>query len=151
MIAITLDKQSYAPGEEIIAKVKVGLAKPTRVRGIFAKLVCIEKKKVKSSVVLDKYDFERDREMSQPYSSHMETRTDIREGNWFAKEEKIGAAGELSEGDFEAKFFLPLNAPPTSYEYGHDNAIYIWKLRVKADIPLAIDDNAEAEVFVKGL
>ena len=102
--------------------------------------------------MLDKYDFERDREMGQPYSSHMETKTETREGIIFKQEKKICDAREFSgEENFTVQFTLPANAAPTSREYGHDNTIHVWKLSVKLDIPFAIDDNADADVFVEGL
>jgi len=152
MISISLDRASYSAGETITATISVRLAKPIKARGIFATLSCHRHRKIKTQVVLDKYDFERDREMSQPYASHMETRTEEREENIFSQEKAAAGAREFSgEETFAVSFTLPQNAAPTSHEFGHDNTTHVWKVRVKLDIPFAIDENAEAEVFVEGL
>ncbi len=47
MISISLDKPSYKAGDAVIATISIKLDKPTSARGIFAKLVCSEKKKSK--------------------------------------------------------------------------------------------------------
>ncbi|MFA5930664.1 MAG: hypothetical protein WC861_07330 [Candidatus Micrarchaeia archaeon] len=152
MITISLDSSSYPAGGIINAAIGVSHKKAVKARGLYATLSCTERKQVKTQVMLDKYDFERDREMGQPYASHMETKTETRENDVFSQEKKISGEREFSgEETFSVQFTLPQNAQPTSREYGHDNAIYIWKLRVKLDIPFAIDENAEAEVFVEGL
>ena len=152
MISISLDSPSYSAGGIINATICVSLKKTTKARGLFATLSCTERKQVKTQVMLDKYDFERDREMGQPYSSHMETKTETRENILSNQEKKICGEREFSgEENFTVQFVLPANAAPTSREYGHDNTIHLWKLSVKLDIPFAIDDNADADVFVEGL
>jgi hypothetical protein len=152
MISISLDSPSYSAGGIINAAISVSRQKATRARGLYATLACTEKKQVKTQVMLDKYDFERDREMGQPYSSHMETKTETRESTPFSQEKKVCGEREFSgEESFTVQFVLPANAAPTSKEYGHDNTIHIWTLRVRLDIPFAIDDNADKEVFVEGL
>jgi hypothetical protein len=152
MLSLTLDSASYAPGGTINATIIVRQAKPVKARGLFATLACSARKKVKTQVVLDRYDYDRDKEMSIPYSSHMETKTEERTSTAFSQEKKICGEREFSgEESFTVSFTLPQNAQPTSREFGHDNAIYIWKIRAKLDIPFAIDENAEAEVFVEGL
>ncbi|MFA6907436.1 MAG: hypothetical protein WC263_01270 [Candidatus Micrarchaeia archaeon] len=152
MISISLDSSSYPAGGTINAAIIVSQKKAVKARGLYATLSCTERKQVKTQVMLDKYDFERDREMGQPYASHMETRTETRESIPFSQEKKISGGREFSgEETFSVQFVLPANAAPTSREYGHDNAIYAWALRVKLDIPFAIDENADAEVFVEGL
>jgi len=152
MITISLDRASYAAGGIIIAAISVSRQKAAKARGLYAALSCTERKMVKTQVMLDKYDFERDREMGQPYSSHMETKTETREGIIFSQEKKICGEREFSgEETFTVQFILPQNAAPTSMEFGHDNTIHIWTLRARLDIPFAIDENADADVFVEGL
>jgi len=152
MISISLDSPTYPAGGFITATVGAILKKATKARGLYATLYCTEIKQVKTQVVLDKYEFDRDREMGQPYSSHMETKTEVRESVIFSQEKKICDEHEFSgEENFTVQFILPKNAAPTSREFGHDNAIHIWKLRVKLDIPMAPDEHADAEVFVEGL
>lgn len=151
MIAIKTDKSSYAAGDTIIATVRVSLKKKLKARGIFVRLVCRERKLVKTMAIMDRYDYERDREMSVPYSSHMETRTEERSRSWFEQEKRICGEGEFFEGEYEARFALPKNAPPTSHEFGHDNLIHIWKISAKLDVPFALDKNAEKEILVEGL
>ena len=152
MISIALDSSSYSAGGILNATISVSQKKPVKARGLYATLSCTERKQVKTQVVLDKYDYDRDREMGQPYSSHMETKTETRENIVFSQGKKICDEREFSgEENFTVQFTLPANAAPTSREYGHDNTINIWKLRVKLDIPFAIDENADADVFVEGL
>jgi hypothetical protein len=49
------------------------------------------------------------------------------------------------------RFTLPGDAAPTSHDFGHDNKMNVWKLKIRLDIPFALDENAEAEIFVEGL
>ncbi len=152
MISISLDRASYAAGDTISATISVSQAKPLPARSLAATLTCSERKQVKTTVVLDKYDFERDREMGQPYSSNMETKTEERSRTAYEEEKQVCGKRTFSgEEAFSVQFALPQSAQPTSYEFGHDNLIHVWKLRVKLDIPMAMDEHAEAEVFVEGL
>ena len=152
MISISLDRAAYAAGDTIIATISVRQAKPLSARSLSAALVCNERKRIKTQVVLDRYDYDRDKEMGQPYSSHMETKTEERVREAFEQEKKVSEQRTFSgEETFTAQFTLPANAQPTSHEFGHDNAIYIWKVRAKLDIPFAPDEHADAEVFVEGL
>lgn len=151
MLSISLDKPSYSAGEEVKAAIILSLGSEKKARGLFASLICIERKQVKTTVVLDKYEFDRDRELGQPYASHMETRNELREKIFYSREAKISGEGSYSSGEFTVSFTLPQNAPPTSHELGHDNLIHVWKVKAKLDIPLAPDENAEAEVVVEGL
>jgi len=152
MISISLDRSSYAAGDTVTATIGVRQAKPLSARSLSAALICSERKLVKTQVMLDKYDFERDREIGQPYSSHMETKTEERARRAFEQEKQACGAHTFSgEESFTVQFVLPANAQPTSREFGHDNAIYAWKVHAKLDIPMAIDEHAEAEVFVEGL
>ena len=152
MLLIDPDSVSHAAGDTMTASITVILEKPVKARGLFATLVCNERKLVKSTVVLDKYDFERDKEMGQPYSSHMETKTEELGRTAYEQEKKICGERTFSgEEAFTVQFTIPKSAPPTSREFGHDNTIHIWKLRAKLDIPLALDENAEAEIFVEGI
>jgi len=152
MISISLDRAAYASGDTIIATISVRQAKPLSARSLSAALVCNERKRIKTQVVLDRYDYDRDKEMGQPYSSHMETKTEERSRVAFEQEKQICGQHTFSEEEtFTAQFTLPANAQPTSREFGHDNTINTWKLSVKLDIPFAIDENADADVFVEGL
>ena len=152
MISISLDRASYAAGDTITATISVRPGKPTKARGLFAMLVCSEQEQVKTTVVLDQYTFDRHKEMGIPYSSNMETRIAKRESILFSQEKNVSPAREFSgEESFTVQFTLPASAAPTSLEFGHDNKIHIWKLRARLDIPLAIDENAESDVFVEGL
>lgn len=152
MISISLDRAAYAAGDTITATISVRQGRPVEARSLTATLTCSERKLVKSQVVLDRYDYDRDKEMSIPYSSHMETKTEQRVRTAFEQERKLCGKRTFSgEENFTAQFSLPANAAPTSREFGHDNAITLWKLRAKLDVPYAFDDNAEAEVMVEGL
>lgn len=152
MLSISLDRASYSPGDTITATISVRQAKPISARSLSATLICTKREKVKTQVVLDRYDYDRDKEMSIPYSSHMETKTEERQRAAFEQEKQIcGARTFLGEESFTVQFTLPAGAEPTSREFGHDNAIYIWKVHAKLDIPFAFDENAEAEVAVEGL
>ncbi|MFA4983112.1 MAG: hypothetical protein WC588_02740 [Candidatus Micrarchaeia archaeon] len=151
MLSIETDRGSYSAGSAVKVTVRLRLGKRTKARGIYVRLACRERKLVKTSVVMDRYDHDRDREMSIPYSSHMETRTEERTRVFFEQEKKICGEGEFLEGDYEVSFALPKNAPPTSHEFGHDNLIHIWKVSAKLDVPFALDWNAEKEIFVEGL
>ena len=152
MLSITLDRASYAAGDTIIATISVRQDKPKKARGLFAVLNCDERRQVKTQVVLDRYDYDRDKEIGVPYSSHMETKTEERASKIFNQEKKVCGEREFSgEEVFTVQFTLPPNAAPTSREFGHDNKIHLWKLRAKLDLPLAMDENAAAEVTVDGL
>jgi hypothetical protein len=151
MISIKPWQSSYAPGEAINATITLRLDKPMRARGITAKLYCHEQKQVKTNVVLDKYEFDRDKEMGNPYVSHMETKTEIRQRDFLTQVKKVGGGDEYSSGEYTVMFLLPPNAPPTSHEFGHDGLIHIWRLKATLDIPLALDENDEVEINVSGL
>jgi len=152
MISISLDRASYSAGDTISATISVRQQKPLNARSLSATLVCAERKQVKTTVVLDRYDYDRDREMGQPYSSHMETKTEERSRTAFEQSKQACGQHTFSgEEQFIVQFLLPQDAKPTSYEFGHDGAIYVWKVRAKLDIPMAPDEHAEAEVFVQGL
>jgi hypothetical protein len=96
-------------------------------------------------------EIDREAGLGIPHTTDIKTEVRERSGNWFFQEKKIAGEQILYKAELSASFQLPHNAMPTSYEFGHDNAIHIWKLRVRVDIPLALDMNAEKEVFVEGL
>ena len=152
MISISLDRASYGAGDAITATISVRQKKPLAARSLSATLICNERKQVKTQVVLDRYDFDRDKEMGIPYSSNMETKTEERTRAAFEQEKQICGSRTFSgEENFTVQFTLPQNAAPTSKEFGHDNLIHIWTVRAKLDIPMAMDEHADAEVFVEGL
>ena len=152
MLSITLDSVSHAAGDTVTATIHVRLEKPVKARGLFATLVCNERRQVKTEVMLDQYDFNRDEKLGVPYSSNMKMKTDELDSVLFNQEKQVCGQRTFSgEENFTVQFILPKGAQPTSREFGHDDAIHIWKLRAKLDIPLALDENAEEEVFVEGL
>lgn len=152
MLSISLDRESYAPGDTITATISVRQEKPLEARSLSAMLTCTKREKVKTQVVLDRYDYDRDKEMSIPYSSHMETKTEQRQHVAFEQEKEIsGKRTFLGEENFTVQFTLPAKAAPTDREFGHDNTIISWKIKAKLDIPYAFDENVEAEVRVEGL
>ena len=152
MISISLDRASYAAGGTIIATISVSGKKPVKARGLSAKLECSERRQVKTEVMLDQYDFNRDEKLGIPYSTNMKVRTDELDSVVFSQEKPVSGEREFSgEAVFTVQFILPSDAKPTSLEFGHDGAIHAWKLRAKLDIPMALDENAEVDVFVEGL
>ncbi|MCX8175528.1 MAG: hypothetical protein N3E51_04975 [Candidatus Micrarchaeota archaeon] len=151
MISISLDKPEYMPGETIRASITLKLQKPTKARGIYATLSCHEKHRVTEHRIMDKYDFDREKELGLFRETHISSHTAVHEKTLFEKEVRVAGEGVFSSGDYPLSIELPKNAPPTSHEFGHDNKIHIWKLSVKLDIPLALDLNAEREIFVGGL
>ena len=152
MIFISLDRASYAAGDTITAAISVSQKKPVKARGLSAELTCTERKQVKTEVVLDKYDFDRDEKLGIPYSSNMRTKTEELDSAVFREEKSLSGAREFSgESVFTAQFTLLQGAHPTSHDFGHDSAIHFWKLHVKLDIPMAADEHADADVFVEGL
>lgn len=151
MMAIELDATSYMPGDTVRARIRVKPDRPVKARGLYAELVCSERRRKVEQRVMDNYDFEREKELGGFKETHMVSQTSEHESTLFRKEIKVAGENDYSDGEFEAVFTLPGNAAPTSHEFGHDNKIHVWKLRAKLDIPLAIDENAETEVFVGGL
>ncbi len=151
MILITLGKPGYAPGETISAQIRVSLKKPVKARGIVATLVCVERRLEKRTRVMDAYDHRENQELGIPRSTHLETEMHESSKAWFKQEKKVSEEGMYKEGTFNVEFELPRDAKPTSHAFGHDNLIHIWTLRVKLDVPMALDENAEKEVFVSGL
>jgi hypothetical protein len=151
MLKISLDKPTYSPGGTITAVIALSLDKPTKARGIFARLFCTERNMVKLSKVMDQYDLDRAAELGTPYSGTIKWREEERDSVFYDQEKKISNEGDYSSGIFVARFALPANAPPTSREFGHDNKITEWKLSAKLDIPLAPDTSHAVEVFVEGI
>ena len=151
MLKIATDRTSYAAGDEIVATITLSLKKPVKARGLFAVLECYESHKVEVTKQLDQYDYDREKELGIPRSTNLKTSTQVHDDIIFRKEVKIAGEKVYGTENFEVKFQLPKDAKPTSKEYGHDNFIHVWKLKVKLDIPLTIDKNAEKEIFVDGL
>jgi len=151
MLTIETDRRAYPAGCEINAIVSLRRDKPVKARGLFVRLTCTERRQVKNSVVLDRYDYDRDKEIGMPYSSHMETRVSEHTKKLFEQEIKVCGEEEFLEGKYSVLFILPKNAKPTSREFGHDDRIHVWRISAKLDIPFAIDENAEEEIVVAGL
>lgn len=151
MIEIILDKGSYWPKDEIGAKIVLEFSKPVKARGLYTKLVCTEKKRTETLRHMDTHDYRVESELGVPRSSHMKKEVREEKRIIFEKEEMLCGEQEYSGGEYDVKFVLPPNARPTSTEYGHDNLIHLWKIKVRLDIPWALDKNAEKAVFVEGL
>ena len=150
MLSIKLDKESYRAGETINVSVGLKLQKPVKIRGLTVELACYEKLKVKDTRVMDEYDYARKRELGlSPTTNLTTTITEEDERLFYQKREFSG--GEYCDEVFDAAFTLPPDAPPTSLEFGHDDKTFAWKVFAKLDVPFALDENAEADVFVEGL
>lgn len=151
MLTLATDKTGYSAGEEIVATITLSLKKPVNARGIYAVLECQETHKQQQTRPMDQYDYDREKELGIPRSTHLRTSTIYHEEVIFRKEVKVAGEGEFNSGEFQARIRLPPDAKPTSREYGHDNKIHVWKLKAKLDIPLALDKGATTEIFVDGL
>ncbi len=150
-VAVALDKTSYSAGEAVHARVSLELPRPTKVRGVYAVLTCSERKKEQVTRMMTPDEQQRRQDLGVPYSTDLKTEIREHSSNWFFQEKKIAGEQILYKAELSASFQLPHNAMPTSLEFGHDNAIHIWRLTVRVDIPLALDMNASAEVHVEGL
>lgn len=150
MMKITLDRSSYRAGETVNVSVQLKLSKPVKARAIVVEFACYERKKVKVTRELDDFDYARRRELGLVYTSNVTTDV-VEEGTRKFYQIKEFSGGEFMEGAFDVSFTLPQDAPPTSREFGHDDKTFVWKVSAKLDVPLALDENAEAEVFVEGL
>ncbi|MEM3060623.1 MAG: hypothetical protein QXW70_02245 [Candidatus Anstonellales archaeon] len=148
MISIILDRENYKPGMEITAQIHIKLKKEIRARGIFATLICTEKRLEEVRRVMDSYDYLQERDLGVQRRTHI--KTEVREISriCYSKDVKLAGEGIYKEEEFVAKFLIPRDAKTTSYEFGHDNAIYVWRIKVKIDIPFALDKNAQKEVMV---
>lgn len=151
MLSISLDKESYAAGETVAAAITLGLKKPLRARGLYAEVVCIERHRVTEQRVMDKYDYDREKELGGFKETHLQAVTTEHESVLFREEKTLAGEGTFSAGEYSVSFTLPASGPPTSREFGHDNKTHIWKIFAKLDIPFALDQNAEKEIFVEGL
>ncbi len=151
MITIALDKPSYSPGETVLATIGIKMKKPARARSLLATLSCEERHRVVEQKVMDNYDFERERELGGFKETHLYQVTSEHSNRLFHDKKVVSGEKEYSSGEYSVSFVIPPGGPPTSREFGHDGKIHVWKLHVKLDLPLAIDENAEKEVFVEGL
>ena len=151
MIKINFSKSSYWPGEEVDAEVTVSFGKPIKARGLYAILECMEKKHVVTKRYLDHYDFERMKELGITPSTNISVTHREEQNKIFEKEFQIGGERAYYKENFPLRFSLPKDAAPTSHDFGHDNMIHVWKLKIRLDVPMALDKNAEAEIFVEGL
>lgn len=151
MLTIKLDKDAYQPGDTITVTVQVDRDKPTKARGVFISLSCSKRKMEKESRVMDQYDFDREKELGGFKHTHLTSETVEKSSIVFSEEKAASGEQEYTDEIVEASFVLPNSAPPTSHEFGHDNAIYVWTVTAKLDIPLAIDDSTQKEIVVEGL
>lgn len=150
MLKINLDKAAYLPGETVNVSVELGLKKPVKARALVLEFACYERVKRVERHVMDQYNYDREHELGIPVSRHIDSHV-IEEGERKFYQKKEFSGGEFSNAVFEAAFVIPEGAPPTSLEFGHDSKTFVWKVFAKLDVPLAVDKNAEADVFVEGL
>ncbi len=150
MISIAFDKGSYCAGETMNVSVHLKMEKPVKARALVVEFACYERRKVKVTRELDEYDFARRRELGLVYTSNVTTEV-VEESTRRHYQKKEFTGGEFSNAVFEAAFSIPADAPPTSLEFGHDGKTFAWKVFAKLDVPLAIDENAEKDVFIEGL
>jgi hypothetical protein len=144
VIKINFSKNSYWPGEEVDAEVIVSLGKQVKARGLYGVVECVERKHVVTKKYLDHYDFERMKEMGVTPATNIQVSHREEHNKVFHKEFKIAGEREYHKETFSLRFLLPRDAAPTSHDFGHDN-------KIRLDIPMALDENAEAEIFVEGL
>lgn len=151
MIKLSLDKGSYWPGDKITASITIDFKKPIKARGLYAKLLCREREVKERTTYMTQDDYRMEKELGLHRTSHMKTVKEEEVEVLFEKEVKLAGEGEFSSGEYEAEFALPKDAEPTSHEFGHDKKIHVWWLKVRLDIPWALDKKAEREIFVEGL
>ncbi|MEM3373210.1 MAG: hypothetical protein QXF76_03270 [Candidatus Anstonellales archaeon] len=150
-VKIELNKNKYYPGEEIEFIVSIKTLSDVKARAVVATLYCVEHEK---KTVIKQMTHEELREMKElgvPVGERMVK--EEHEEKKITYESKIKLADEIviKSNKFEGKISLPIDAEPTSYEYGHDNKLTHWYLKITVDIPNAFDINAEKEVLVAGL
>lgn len=150
-MTITLDKAEYYPGDAVEATIRLELDDAVKARGVFARLTCMERKKVKYTRHIPQAEIEEKRRLGLYTEVPYTTEERVEERTTYDEEKKIGNEGGYKEGEFKVKFVIPANARPTSREFGHDSRIDVWNLHAKLDIPFAKDVNADQEVFVAGL
>lgn len=148
-ITIFPSKEKYKAGEELTAIVKLDLGKPIKVNAIHATLICQEKHKKNEVRNIPLAEIEERKRLglyaSPPYVRSVEI---IEEHERFREEKKIAGGDVYQNQEFRVVFKLPNDAKPTSYIFGHDNRIVVWKIQVKVDIPFALDINASKDIEV---
>ncbi|MEW6528887.1 MAG: hypothetical protein AB1391_03290 [Candidatus Micrarchaeota archaeon] len=150
-ISIFLNKSEYNAGDELEATIQFDLDNTVKANGIYAKLMCMEKKKTIHTRHIPHSEIEERKNLGL-YTEVPFTQTEvITEKMIYNEEKKIAGAGNYQKNEFRIMFAIPRNAVPTSIEFGHDNKINIWKLHVKINIPFALDINATHDIFVAGL
>lgn len=151
MISLLLDKEKYMKGDKVNLKIILNLEKPINVRGVYASLLCHEKKKIVLVREMDHYDYNEEKSLGLLRSTNIKKTVDYRDDIIYREDKVVAPAGIYFKEEFLINFYIPHNAPPTSKEYGHDNKINFWELEAKLDIPLAFDKRAIKEIFVEGL
>ncbi|MBM3228815.1 hypothetical protein FJZ26_00115 [Candidatus Parvarchaeota archaeon] len=151
MIKLSVDKESYLPGQTINASAAIVLSKPIHARGMSARLYCAQKKEVESLTYLTQEERGWMRQLGEhPHSEIKEVKHEV-DSDVFVQEKLVCGSGTFKDQVVSFSFTLPANAPPTSYELGHDGKIHIWHLEVKLDVPFAFDKQADVEIKVSGL
>lgn len=147
-VTIIPDKNSYYGGQTVTAEITLKFKKPIKMRGIQAELYCHQKQRIKKRWQMDTHDYRLDTELGIPRYRNVKTRFVHTASVIHKRTKKIAGEGEYSKETFKVKLDLPYDAPLTSYEFGHDNKIYKWFLKVKLDVPLNVDKNAKTEILV---
>lgn len=150
-IVIEPDKKSYHPDEIVKIKIMLKLKELVNANAIYAIVYCYEKKKKEKYVPIPHDEMMRMKELGFHITTNIKRIEEYVEGKVYNDEIKIAGKGKYLNQIFEAWVRLPPNATRTSYVFGHDNKINVWRVKVKIDIPFAPDINVEKEIFVAGL
>ncbi len=151
MISIKFSKSSYYPGETIQMQISFDFKNEIKIRGVYLYLVSKEviKKEVYRHITHD--EAMRLKEMGIHTDKSVERHEHIERREKVYAEKKILPEGVLRKQVVVESIKIPDNATPTSYEFGHDNMINEWYIKVKVDIPFAVDINHLEKVVISGL
>ncbi|MDD5337637.1 MAG: hypothetical protein PHS02_04090 [Candidatus ainarchaeum sp.] len=151
-ITILLDKTGYNLGDEIKGTVKLELELPAKARAIFVSLHCHEQHKTKYVRNMPLEEVEEKRKLglyiSPPY---IVTEEKVESHEHYHEEKKIAGQDTYLDEEFQFSLGIPKDGRPTSEEFGHDGRIVKWFVKVKIDIPFALDVNESKDVYVAGL
>lgn len=148
-IRVMPDHHSYLPGGTIRATIRIHLKKPLEARSLSARLYCVQTSKVTSAYVMDSYDYQMDKELGIPRSTHIRNSSSNVQKVIHSERKKISGHSTYQSGDYVVEFPLPHSAPRTRHSFGHDGKKAIWKIDAKLDVPLAPDISATKEIAVE--
>ncbi|MCX8167170.1 MAG: hypothetical protein N3E37_04965 [Candidatus Micrarchaeota archaeon] len=150
-VRLTFDKHKYYPGEEISFSVHIKTINKVSARTVYAILYCVEHEKKTTVKQMTHEDIREMKELGVPIGERMVKEEHEEKKVTFEQKLKLSEEVTIKDSHFQGKFKLPIDAEPTSYEYGHDNKLTHWYLKITVDIPNAFDINYEKEVLVAGL